>query len=51
MIKSLYYVQKMALNLVREDFNLGGKVVVTGIGESDEDEFFLNLLNEQVRIK
>jgi hypothetical protein len=27
---------------------LGGKVVVTGIGKSDDDEFMLNLLNEQV---
>lgn len=26
---------------------LGGKVLVTGIGEFSEDEFFLNLLNEQ----
>jgi hypothetical protein len=28
----------------------GGKVVVSGIGEVDEDEFFLNLLNEQVSL-
>ena len=27
---------------------MGGKVVVTGIGSLDEDEFLLNLLNEQV---
>lgn len=27
---------------------LGGKVLVTGIGKVDEDEFMLNLLNEQV---
>lgn len=27
---------------------LGGKVVVTGIGEVDDDEFMLTLLNEQV---
>jgi len=26
----------------------GGKVVVSGVGDVDEDEFFLNLLNEQV---
>ena len=26
---------------------LGGKIVVTGIGKLDEDEFMLNLLNEQ----
>lgn len=29
---------------------LGGKVVVTGIGEVDEDEFMLTLLNEQVLV-
>jgi hypothetical protein len=29
---------------------LGGKIVVSGIGESENDEFMLNLLNEQVRI-
>lgn len=28
---------------------LGGKVVVSGIGEVEEDEFMLSLLNEQVR--
>lgn len=28
---------------------LSGKIVVTGIGKVDEDEFMLNLLNEQVR--
>jgi hypothetical protein len=28
---------------------LGGKVVVSGIGEKDEDEFMLTLLNEQVK--
>ena len=27
---------------------LGGKIVVTGIGKLDEDEFALGLLNEQV---
>ena len=27
---------------------LGGRVVVSGIGYLDEDEFMLNLLNEQV---
>ena len=27
---------------------LGGKILVTGIGKVDEDEFMLNLLNEQV---
>lgn len=26
-----------------------GKIVVTGIGKVDEDEFMLNLLNEQVQ--
>lgn len=25
-----------------------GKIIVTGIGKVDEDEFMLNLLNEQV---
>lgn len=29
---------------------LGGKIVVSGIGDVDEDEFFLSLLNEQVRM-
>jgi hypothetical protein len=28
--------------------NLGGKVIVTGIGSAEEDEFMLSLLNEQV---
>ena len=28
----------------------GGKIVVSGIGSSENDEFMLNLLNEQVRI-
>ena len=28
---------------------LGGKVIVSGIGEQGDDEFMLNLLNEQVR--
>lgn len=27
----------------------GGKIVVSGIGKVEEDEFMLNLLNEQVR--
>ena len=27
----------------------GGKIIVSGIGQVDEDEFMLNLLNEQVR--
>ena len=27
----------------------GGKIVVSGIGSVEEDEFMLNLLNEQVR--
>lgn len=27
---------------------LGGKIVVSGIGSREEDEFLLNLLNEQV---
>jgi len=26
-----------------------GKIIVTGIGKVDEDEFMLNLLNEQVQ--
>jgi hypothetical protein len=26
----------------------GGKILITGIGDRDEDEFALNLLNEQV---
>jgi hypothetical protein len=26
----------------------GGKIIVSGIGQLDEDEFLLNLLNEQV---
>ena len=30
---------------------LGGKIVVSGIGSRDDDEFLLNLLNEQVFIK
>ena len=29
---------------------LGGKIVVSGIGEKGEDEFMLNLLNEQVKL-
>lgn len=34
---------------MRGDTNgLGGKIVVTGIGKLDEDEFLLTLLNEQV---
>lgn len=45
--KVVLFSNKMALNLASEDFKLGGKIVVSGIGESDEDEFFLNLLNEQ----
>jgi len=28
-------------------FTSGGKIVVSGLGVFDEDEFFLNLLNEQ----
>ena len=28
---------------------LGGRIVVSGIGSSENDEFMLNLLNEQVR--
>ena len=32
------------------DVELGGKVVVTGVGALDEDEFLLNLLNEQVSV-
>ena len=28
----------------------GGRIVVSGIGSSENDEFMLNLLNEQVRI-
>ena len=28
--------------------NLGGKVIVTGIGSAEEDEFMLSLLNQQV---
>ena len=27
---------------------IGGKVVITGIGKYEEDEFMLTLLNEQV---
>lgn len=27
----------------------GGKIVVSGIGKVEQDEFMLNLLNEQVR--
>lgn len=27
---------------------LGGKIIVTGIGKVDEDEFMLTLLNDQV---
>ena len=29
---------------------LGGKIVVSGIGSSENDEFMLNLLNEQVSV-
>ena len=29
--------------------SLGGKVIVTGIGRIEDDEFMLNLLNEQVQ--
>jgi len=29
------------------DTSSGGKIVITGLGQVDEDEFFLNLLNEQ----
>lgn len=28
---------------------IGGKIVITGIGEVEEDEFTLQLLNEQVK--
>ena len=28
--------------------NLGGKVIVTGVGSAEEDEFMLSLLNQQV---
>jgi hypothetical protein len=28
---------------------LGGRILITGIGQVDEDEFMLNLLNEQVK--
>jgi hypothetical protein len=30
---------------------LGGKIVISGIGKVDEDEFALNLFNEQVRVR
>lgn len=29
---------------------LGGKLIITGIGKVDEDEFTLNLFNEQVAL-
>lgn len=38
----------LQLSASGSDQNYGGKIVVSGIGEREEDEFMLNLLNEQV---
>ena len=41
-----YRSRRSSLNMVLPTH--GGKIIVSGIGNVDQDEFMLNLLNEQV---
>ena len=44
----LALVERMEKKLVVSSKSVGGRVLVTGLGPTDEDEFALTLLNDQV---